>query len=105
MSDFASATDLVLAAAFYMLLCGFVGAYVSAQKGRSQLEGLALGVLLGPLGPVVSAGLPIMGRRPAGDDAPGAACGRSAAPPALRRAPRPEPAPQRPRRLLGELEG
>jgi hypothetical protein len=49
---------LLIAIVFGLLTCvvsGGVGAYVARVKGRSEVEGAALGVLLGPIGVLVEA--------------------------------------------------
>jgi hypothetical protein len=118
-------TNLLLAAAIYLALCGAAGLYISGQVGRDGMEGLLLGLFFGPAGLIVAACLPrpaarAVARAAAGpetiafgdddDDAEedGAVRGRlaelerSARRPA-RPAPPPVPAP-RSRRLLGEVE-
>jgi hypothetical protein len=46
------------AAGIHVLICGGFGAYVSGAKGRSWLEGLMFGLILGPIGVVAAACLP-----------------------------------------------
>jgi hypothetical protein len=41
-----------------LTVCGALGAYVAAQKGREPVEGLVFGVLLGPLGVLVAGLMP-----------------------------------------------
>jgi hypothetical protein len=41
------------------LLSAWVGGYISSEKGRDTGEGVALGILLGPLGVLVAALLPV----------------------------------------------
>jgi hypothetical protein len=47
-------TDALMAmlvfACVYLLVSGGLGAYVGHQKGRSVLEGLLVGLILGPVG-------------------------------------------------------
>jgi hypothetical protein len=49
---------LLIAIVFGLIACavsGGAGAYVARTKGRSEVEGAALGVLLGPIGVLVEA--------------------------------------------------
>jgi hypothetical protein len=73
---------LVLAVAF-----GGLGAWIASQKGRAGGEGLALGLLFGPLGVLVEALLPTVA----------AGTGRTA----LTATRGPAPGPVRPRRSIG----
>lgn len=41
-------------------ICGFVGAYVSNEKGRPTSEGVVFGLLLGPIGILIAAVLPTL---------------------------------------------
>lgn len=42
----------------YAVIFGFFGAWVANQRGRSDEEGLFLGIVFGPLGVIVEALLP-----------------------------------------------
>lgn len=55
-----SAIISLVAAVIYLAVCGGLGAYVAVAKGRSQLEGVCFGVLLGPLGVMTIALLPTL---------------------------------------------
>lgn len=48
----------LIGAAVALTVCGALGAYVAAQKGREPVEGLVFGVLLGPLGVIVAGLMP-----------------------------------------------
>ena len=51
----------------YLLLCVCCGIYVATQKGRSETEGFIFGLLLGPVGVLVVACLPV-GLKPSDED-------------------------------------
>ena len=51
----------------YLLLCGGIGAYCSAEKARPCFEGFLFGALLGPFGVIAAACLPNL-ERPANLD-------------------------------------
>ena len=46
------------------VVCGALGAYVSAAKNRDAAEGLILGVLLGVIGVLIAALLPTVANEP-----------------------------------------
>lgn len=47
-----------IAALVYLAICAAVGWYIAVEKGRKDLEGILLGLLLGPFGCVVEGLLP-----------------------------------------------
>jgi hypothetical protein len=47
-----------LAWLFWACLWGGIGAYISAQKGRNEGEGMFLGAVLGPLGLFIAVMMP-----------------------------------------------
>jgi hypothetical protein len=48
---------------FWTIVFGAVGYWIATQKGRSEVEGAALGCLLGPIGWIIEAVLPAGSRR------------------------------------------
>jgi hypothetical protein len=53
-------TVIGIMVAVYFLGCAIGGYYVAAEKGREPGEGIAFGVLLGPLGMIIVACLPMV---------------------------------------------
>jgi len=53
---------LIVAAIVVCFGLGGVGAWISGEKGRAAEEGFFLGLLLGPLGLVIAAVLPVKPR-------------------------------------------
>lgn len=51
-------SSVLIAAAVYLALSAFAGAYVATQKAREPLEGLLFGVVFGPIGVLIEANLP-----------------------------------------------
>ena len=49
---------IVIACFACMVVFGALGKYIASQSGRSEFEGLVLGVLFGPLGCLIEALLP-----------------------------------------------
>lgn len=54
----ATLTYLAAAGVLYLLTSGLAGCYVSPRVGLSRGEGFLLGLLFGPIGLAVAAGLP-----------------------------------------------
>jgi hypothetical protein len=106
MAEYLTATNVFLAAAVYLAVCGAAGAYVSGQLGREGIEGFVLALLFGPLGVLIAACLPAIDRAKAGgeqeekvdvvEEGLRAAVGWTMPS-------EPPPAPRAPRRLLGEV--
>jgi hypothetical protein len=48
----------IFAAVLWVVLFGWLGAWVASQCGRSPGEGFKLGVVFGPLGAIIEALLP-----------------------------------------------
>jgi hypothetical protein len=46
-------------------ICGLIGTYVAVERNRSPIEGSVLGFLLGPIGVLVVALMPIGAPKPA----------------------------------------
>jgi hypothetical protein len=51
---------LFIGGAIYFIACAGFGAYVADQKGRSRLEGMLFGFVLGPFGVVAEGTLPTL---------------------------------------------
>jgi hypothetical protein len=98
----------------YLLLCACCGIYVATQKGRSETEGFIFGLLLGPVGVLVIACLPV-GLMRAGEDEEdqavrqrvaslGATGGRPTHDQAVRKVTSTEESKRAARLLLGEVD-
>lgn len=55
-----SLVALVALASLALAVCGCLGAYIARAKGRSALEGLLFGVLLGPIGVLIAVLMPTL---------------------------------------------
>jgi hypothetical protein len=51
-------TGFVVAAIVWVVLFGWLGAWVATQCGRNAGEGFKLGIVFGPLGAIIEALLP-----------------------------------------------
>jgi hypothetical protein len=60
---------LFIGGAIYFFACAGFGAYVADQKGRSRLEGMLFGFVLGPFGVIAEGTLPTLKPKPSATNA------------------------------------